>query len=189
MKLFYFVGWLIVRMFAKMFYRLKVIGIENFPEGKILLAPNHISLADPPVLGSAVDRELSYMAKKELFENKLMNFILRKVNVFPVSRESIDPSAIKNAVRILKNNKPLVIFPQGTRNKDFSEERIKLGFIKIAKIAKSDILPVAIINTDKMMSFKQIKIIFSKPIPISLPEENILQIYVKSMKTMLNKYS
>ncbi len=188
MKPFYFIGWLIIRTFVKLFYRLKVVGIENFPKGKVLVAPNHISLADPPILGCSIKQELNYMAKKELFENKVLDFFLRKVNVFPVTRENVEPSSIKNAVKILNQNKPLVLFPQGTRSKNFNPEKIKTGFIKIAKMAKANILPVAIINTDKMIKFKQIKIIISKPIFQELTEKDILNKYILAMKEMLCNY-
>jgi 1-acyl-sn-glycerol-3-phosphate acyltransferase len=187
MRPIYFIGWLITRTIAKIFYRLKIFGIENFPNGKVIIAPNHISLADPPIIGCCIKKELNYMAKKELFENKFMDFVLRKINAFPVTRENVDKTAIKNAIKILKNNKPLVLFPQGTRNKVFAKENIKLGFIKIAKIAQADILPVAIVNTDKLKLFKQIKVFFATPIPYWLPEEIILQKYIAIMEKMLTE--
>lgn len=188
MKFIYLTGWIITRVVAKLIFRLKIINKENFVSGRILIAPNHTSYVDPPIVGCSVPKELYYMAKKELFESKIMGFLLRKTNAFPVEREKIDPSTIKTAVKILKSNKPLVLFPEGTRRKFFCGENIKNGFVKIAKIANADILPVAIINTNNLKFFKQIKVVFGKKISCSLGEKEILETYISEMEKMLKKY-
>lgn len=80
MKFIYLTGWIITRVVAKLIFRLKIINKENFVSGRILIAPNHTSYVDPPIVGCSVPKELYYMAKKELFESKIMGFLLRKTN-------------------------------------------------------------------------------------------------------------
>lgn len=92
-------------------------GRENIPkEGAIIVAPNHKSNFDPPIVGVAFkDRIIHYMAKEELFKNPIFGYILRQFGTFPVKRGSIDRMAIRRAILELKEGNALGIFPEGTR--------------------------------------------------------------------------
>ena len=130
-----------------------VIGAENIPaEGAFILAANHVSNFDPPFLGAFINREVCYMGKEELFKNPIMAAICRALHVFPVKRGAADKTAIKTAIKILKDGKCLGIFPEGTRSKTNKLGKAQAGVILIAAMTKAPIIPAAIINTEKIFS-------------------------------------
>jgi 1-acyl-sn-glycerol-3-phosphate acyltransferase len=84
------------------------------------------------------------MAKKELFENSFLRFLLTKIKVFPVDREGNSLTALKNSLKILKSNNTLGIFPEGTRVKGFNENSVKGGIGMLVVRSKATVLPVYI---------------------------------------------
>ncbi len=103
--------------FAKLFFGLRVSGLEHIPrEGGMVVASNHMSSWDPPVVGVAVPREIHFMAKKELFEKPGSRLLMLALRAFPVDRERSDLGAIKAALRKLDDGLAIGIFAQGTRN-------------------------------------------------------------------------
>lgn len=126
-------------------YRPNVEGIENLTcDTGFILAGNHKSLLDVPLLASSVDLNVRFMGKKELFENSIGNSIFTKLGAFPVDREGIDLNAIKTAMRLLKEDEVLGIFPEGTRNKGEELLPFKDGTIRIAMKTKKPIIPFGI---------------------------------------------
>lgn len=147
------------------FIRVKVIGKENVPKDTgYVLASGHTSNWDPVILGFACPDELNFMAKKELFKNKILAAILRAVNAFPIDRGANDVRAIKTALRVLKDNKPLLIFPEGTRikEKNHTADDAKNGMTMLAHRTHCPILPTAIVGEYKI--FKTVTVVFGKPI-------------------------
>lgn len=133
--------------------RTRVLGAENIPtSGAFILAANHVSNWDPPFLGTFIDREVCYMGKEELFSNPVMAWICRHLYVFPVKRGAADKTAIKTAVKILREGKCLGIFPEGTRSKTGKLGRAEAGVSLIAAMTKAPIIPAAIVNTEKIFS-------------------------------------
>ena len=131
----------------------KIIGTENIPkDGAFILAANHVSNWDPPFLGTFIDREVCYMGKEELFSNPVMAWICRNLHVFPVKRGAADKSAIKTAIKLLKDGKCFGIFPEGTRSKTGKLGKAEPGVSLIAAMTKSIIIPAAIVNTEKIFS-------------------------------------
>ena len=131
----------------------RVIGAENIPsEGAFILAANHVSNWDPPFLGTFIEREVNYMGKEELFANPVMAWICRALHVFPVKRGAADKTAIKTAVKILREGKCFGIFPEGTRSKTGKLGRAEAGVSLIAAMTKVPIIPAAIVNTEKIFS-------------------------------------
>lgn len=93
----------LVKGIFKILYRIEVEGIDNIPkEGRAILCANHISNLDPIVLGIICPRPISFMAKKELFSNKLFSKLFYSLNAFPVDRQSSDISAIRKSLEVLK---------------------------------------------------------------------------------------
>lgn len=153
----------IVWFALKPFYRMKVEGRENIPKkGPLLICSNHISNLDPPVVGGAIRRDMFYIAKEELFENKWLGGLLRRSNVFPIKRGMSDRGALKKALNVLRKDKGLVIFPEGTRSKtgQLGEGLSGVGFFALRSDAV--VLPCAIIGPYKI--FKPVRIVFGKPI-------------------------
>ena len=94
--------------------RWEVFGRENIPaDGPVVIACNHLSLLDPPVLGAAATRQVHFMAKSELFRPSWFGAIIRKLGAFPVRRGAMDRDAIKTGLTILKEKKSLQFFPKG----------------------------------------------------------------------------
>ncbi len=151
------------------FFRWQISGAENIPkQGGVIIAANHISLWDPPVVGTAVPRPLHFMAKEELFANGILRFIITALNAFPVKRGTADRSAIRKALALLAQGELLGLFPEGTRSKNGELGNPEAGVAMIALKANVPIIPAAIIGTNKVFSkesfLPQFKIYFGKPV-------------------------
>lgn len=133
----------LLNIIFRIIFRININGEYNIPkEGNLLICANHINLLDPIVLALTTKRQIFFMAKKELFENKIFKWILLKVGAFPVDRDGSDVSAIKTALRVLKNDDILGIFPEGTRVDEFNLDNAKPGIAMLALKGKSKVLPV-----------------------------------------------
>ncbi|MDD5618301.1 MAG: lysophospholipid acyltransferase family protein, partial [Candidatus Omnitrophica bacterium] len=138
----------------RLLFFLKIEGLENIPsKGAYLLACNHSSFLDPPVLGGAFYGarwiKLNFLAKEELFHNKVFAWFLVRLKTFPVKRQSADIGAIKECIRRVKKGEPLAIFPEGERS---PKGEITQGFPGIALVAAktgAPVIPVFIKDTDR----------------------------------------
>ena len=160
------------RLWYGIILRTHVIGAENIPaNGAFILAANHVSNWDPPFLGTFIKREVYYMGKEELFKNPVMAAICRGLHVFPVKRGAADKTAIKTAVKLLKDGKCLGIFPEGTRSKTGKLGKAEAGVSLIAAMTKSPIIPAAIVNTEKIFTreaiFPPLAVVYGSPIKFS----------------------
>lgn len=134
--------WL-VRAYATIFHGLRVTGLEHVPQGVgLVVACNHESGWDPPIVGVSINRRLEFMAKKELFEKPLSRAVMRGLRAFPVDREGQDLGAIREAIRRLKDGRAIGIFVQGTRNSGDAEALDGGSFL--AQRAGTPVLPAAI---------------------------------------------
>ncbi|WEV45173.1 1-acyl-sn-glycerol-3-phosphate acyltransferase [Streptococcaceae bacterium ESL0687] len=147
--------------------------VPDKSENYILVAP-HRSLWDPVYLAYATrPKQFIFMAKKELFKNKLFAWWIKKCGAFPVDRANPGPSAIKIPVKALKeSDKSLVMFPTGSRHSD----DIKGGVLVIAKMAKVRIVPAVYqgpISFKDLLKRKKVKLNFGEPIDVSdIPRAN-----------------
>ena len=140
---FYYLAAFAVRNYARLFLGLEVYGVENIPRTPgLVLASNHFSTFDPPMIGSVVPREVHFMAKKELFESQPMRWLSVHLMAFPVDRSKSDMRAIKEALRHLKEGSAVGIFPQGTRKAADKEALDGAAFL--AQRAGVPLLPAAI---------------------------------------------
>ncbi|ADQ14970.1 lysophospholipid acyltransferase family protein [Halanaerobium hydrogeniformans] len=137
----------IIYFIFRVFFRAKVSGQENLPqEGGVIIMSNHISLLDPPLIASVLNRPVHFMAKKELFENPILKVILYIADAFPVDRDSTDIKAVKKALNILKNDEVLGLFPEGTRGDESEVADLKDGSVMLAVRSRVPIVPVGIKN-------------------------------------------
>lgn len=135
----------------KLVYRLKVIGRENLPkDNAYIIAANHLSTLDPPLVCGIVNKGVAYMAKKELFKNPFMRWWLNWLGAFAVDREKLGISTIKTVMNIKQTGWVLGIFPQGTRQEPGKITDITKGFASIAKKTKCGILPIGITGTQEV---------------------------------------
>lgn len=133
------------------FFRGKVSGREYPPDsGPFILASNHISYFDPPMVAAFTDREMFFFAKRELFKNKIFGALIRKVNARPVRRGVFDRGGLETAVGLLEEGKGLVIFPEGTRSLTDDFLSAKPGIGMIACQAKVAIVPVFIHGSNSL---------------------------------------
>jgi len=134
-----------LRVLFSSFFGLRVLGRENVPaSGPLLLVSNHQSFLDPILCGVALKRELDFMARDSLFDNKLLGLQIRALNTFPVQRDHADVGAIKEVIKRLQQGKAVTIFPEGTRSDDGQIKPFKSGFELIARRAKATTVPVLI---------------------------------------------
>ena len=105
------------------------------------------------------------MGKKELFKYKWFAFILEKLNVFPVDRQGTDIKSVKKSLRVLKEDKVLGIFPEGTKVKGYNIENAKPGIALMAVKSQTNILPIHIISNYK--TFNKIDVKIGKLIDVS----------------------
>ncbi len=133
----------LVRAYARLFRGLRVTGLEHVPQGTgLVVACNHESSWDPPIVGVSINRKLEFMAKKELFVKPLSRAVMRGLRAFPVDREGQDIGAIKEALRRLHAGRAVGIFVQGTRNAGGAAALD--GAAYLAQRAGTPLLPAAI---------------------------------------------
>lgn len=150
--------------FSRVFYKFKVIGIENIPlEGNVIIAANHKSNLDPIFIAAAVQvRPVAAVGKKELFKFKPLAYILNKLNVIPINRQKPDISTIKNILKAIKEGYMLGIFPEGTRVSEPGFGDAKAGVSMFAIKGKAVVVPISIISNYKL--FNSVTIYIDKPI-------------------------
>lgn len=130
---------------------MEIRGIENLPEsGGLIITSNHVSYLDPAVLVASLNRKIYFIAKKEVFKNTFISFLLKNMNAFSVDRDNVDMFAFKKAMNILREEKVLGIFPEGTRSSNGELQELKMGALKIAMKMGVPILPVGITGTHKI---------------------------------------
>ena len=140
-----------------------LIGRENIPrEGSFIVVSNHGSLLDPPLLGHALDRNISFMAKEELFKIPFLGFVIKACGAYPVKRGIADKNTIKTACKKLSDNNCIGIFIDGTRQKNGRVNKPKQGAALLAFKNQKLLLPVAIVNSHRLIRFKFLIPFFSK---------------------------
>ena len=165
MGLFYTVVKHLTNFALHVAFKMEYEGIENIPEGGGYLAcANHRTMIDPFFFVNKVKPQMSFMAKQELFENKITNAIFRGLGAFPVNRGKGDTGAIDTAVNILEEGGILGIFPEGTRSKSGIPLRPKSGAALVAIRTKSDILPIGISFDNPLRFRSKVTIRFGKVI-------------------------
>ena len=160
---------IVFRLLFYTVFRTRVYGRENIPkEGAVILAANHASNIDPPLMASLIERPVSYMAKIELFENPIFGAAIRRCHAFPVKRGASDRGAIKAAVTVLKEGHMLGLFPEGTRSKTGELQKAEAGLALIASMTGAPIVPVAILNSHRIFAngglLPQLRIMYGAPI-------------------------
>lgn len=158
-----------IRLYSELIWNAKAVGAENIPvDGPLIIACNHISLLDPPVMGSFVSRQVSYMAKRELFEVPVLGPLIRAVGAYPVDREGSAASAIKRSVEMLRAGGCIGIFPEGGRNLEGDKE-VRGGVALLASLGKAPVVPAAIVGTNLKKKRNKIKVAFANP--VALPSD------------------
>ncbi len=156
-------------------FRGEVVGQENLPRhGAFLIAANHASFIDPPIVGSHVPRQLCFFARKTLWKKGFASWWLDTVGTIPVDRDGgQDVSALKRVLRSLKDNKGLILFPEGTRSPDGRLQTPKAGVGFIVCKSQVPVVPVRLFGSfeafGRGLKFPRlgtrVSVVFGRPIP------------------------
>lgn len=163
----YLVGQIILWWYFHLVFRMKVIGAENVPkEGPVLLCSNHLAKRDPVLLGLSQRRQVFYMAKEELFQNRFLGGMFRMLGAFPVKRGSGGSDALEDAYALLAQNGVVGVFIEGHRSRDGKLLKPKTGAALLAYETKAPVVPVCITAGDGKQPgmFKRTMIRFGKPL-------------------------
>lgn len=171
-----------------LFFPTKIIHKERMPKKKkCIVASNHYSNLDPVVCDIFFRRKFIFIAKVELFKNKLVGWFLKKIGGIPIDREKMSPSTFKQTLYHLNKNHQVFIFPEGTRNKSGSEELgdVKVGLITFASKGEADIVPILLYQKPKV--FRRNYIIVGEPLKIV--GENPKRLTKEEMEVNLENYT
>ena len=147
----------------KFVFKGHLIGRDNIPQkDSFIMVSNHGSLLDPPLLGHALGRNISFMAKAELFRIPLLGFIIKACGAYPVKRGIADKNTIKTASKKLSDDNCIGIFIDGTRQKNGRVNKPKQGAALLAFKNQKLLLPVAIVNSHRLIRFRCFIPLFSK---------------------------
>jgi 1-acyl-sn-glycerol-3-phosphate acyltransferase len=139
----------VLRVVFDMFFRGEVVGLHHLPkQSGFLVAANHASFLDPPLIGCQITRQIAYFARKTLWKGGLASWWLDTVGTIPVDRDGgQDVSAIKRVLRALKDERGLILFPEGTRTNDGRLQAAKPGVGFIAIKTQVPVVPVRIFGS------------------------------------------
>ena len=136
-----------VRLGARAYFGTRFEGVHNIPpDGPLIIAPNHVTFADPPLVTIPIHRPVFYMAWDKLFEVPGLAWLIRRLRAFPVDIEAADSRATREAVRLLDADEAVMIFPEGGRSPDGRLQRFKTGAFRLACSRGVPILPVTIVG-------------------------------------------
>lgn len=145
-------------------FRLKVTGKDNVPStGSVVLCANHISLLDPPLVGTPLQRKVHYMAKEELFAIPGLGWYITQLGAFPVKRGGVSKDSIRLASRLLDEQNVIGVFPEGTRSNAGGAG--KKGAASLALKSNAVVIPVAIVGNYRPL--RRMHIIYGKPLDLS----------------------
>ena len=171
-------AWLAVNFNLK----LDVLGLENVPrKGPLIMASNHVSVADPPVLCVKTPRRIAWMAKKELFDIPVVGLCYRFYGCVPVRRGAADIAALRQSEQALRKGLVLGMFPEGTRSHEPGMQPAEPGTAMIALRTGAPILPVAMSGTESVSlprSFfhwlrsdqPSVRLVYGKPFRLEQPK-------------------
>ena len=139
-------------LLMRLYFRLEARGAEQVPPtGPLLLVSNHSSVLDPPLVGGAAPRQLSFLAKAELFDIPLLGRLIRALNARPVRREGSDARALKTALKVLEEGRALLVFPEGTRGPEGVLREAKPGAGMLAVLSGAVVVPVLITGSGRAL--------------------------------------
>ena len=130
------------------YFRLRRLGVEHVPDGGVILASNHRSFLDPFAIGCCIGRPIYFVAKRELFKNPLLGWVLNCLGAFPIRRGASDEQSMDTARALLERGQAVVIFPEGTRIRTGSLARPKRGVGRLALQTGMPVVPIAVTNSE-----------------------------------------
>jgi 1-acyl-sn-glycerol-3-phosphate acyltransferase len=158
----------VMALYILLFHRITIVGRENIPKtGPVLMFANHPSAFDMFLIACLIKRKVHFMAKAELFENRILGFLIRRIGAFPVHRGKGDAGSVKSAMALLARGEVVGIFPEGTRTRVRNHDRKKGGAALLAYHTDAPILPVAVDGQYRI--FRKMRVIYGKPFHLNPP--------------------
>lgn len=175
MNFYYWLGYHLSRLLAQLFFGFRIIHRERMIRtGPVILAANHQSFLDPPLVGNAADRAIFFLAKKSLMDVPVLGWLLPKLNVIPVNLEGGDRSALKALIRVLGAGECALVFPEGTRTPDGNLQPAEPGLGLIIAKTHAPVVPARIFGAfdawpigGKLHLFRKITVVLGDPIYFS----------------------
>ncbi len=162
----YFIGWSFFRLIYSTYFRWSIYNPENVPlEGPVILASNHASFIDPPLIGSALPRPVNYLARESLFRYPLVGTVLRSWNAVPVDRDGGGAAGLRAILDRLLKGGAILLFPEGTRTKDGELQSARSGIGLTVIKSGAPVVPVRVFGTYNAFSRAHK---FPRPFPIAV---------------------
>ncbi|TDY50755.1 1-acyl-sn-glycerol-3-phosphate acyltransferase [Alicyclobacillus sacchari] len=169
----------VVTTFFRLCYRIRVEGLEHVPpSGGVIIASNHLSNLDPPLLGVTIPRYIRFMGKAELFQISVLRALFSALGGFPIQRGRIDKQGIRTAISIVQEGGCLVMFPEGHRSKTGELGPLMPGIASIAKKSNATVVPTGIVGPYRL--FGRVTIRFGEPFVASELPSNVLVSHLSS---------
>jgi 1-acyl-sn-glycerol-3-phosphate acyltransferase len=144
----YFLGYSLCKAAAMLAFRLRIYGRENLIEdGPAILASNHASYIDPPLVGVSCRKDIHFLARKSLFEKPVFGPLLAQLNTVPVDRDRGDVGAVRAMIKLLKSGKRVLVFPEGTRSSDGNLQPARAGVGLLIAKSLAPVVPVRIFGS------------------------------------------
>ena len=155
----------IVRAYYFLVRGIRATGTENVASpGGYILCSNHVSASDPFVLATCARRRLHFMAKAELFKNRIVGGFISAIGAFPVRRGESDLGAVRESIRLLNEGHVVGIFPQGTRSRENAHTQLEPGVARIALRAGVKVVPAYIDGPYRL--FRKTRVVFGAPVSL-----------------------
>jgi 1-acyl-sn-glycerol-3-phosphate acyltransferase len=166
MNAVYFIGWSLYRAAFATYFRWRVYHPERVPlKGPVILAANHESFLDPPLVGCGLDREINYLARKSLFRYPVLSWVLRAVNAVPVDRDGGGASGLRAIMDRLEKGGGIILFPEGTRTPDGKLQTARSGIGLTIIKSEAPVVPVRVFGTYEAWG-RHVK--FPRPHPVAV---------------------
>ena len=170
----YRIVYIFFKLFFKLFFHLDIYGVENIPKtGGAIVAPNHRSFLDIPIMGVALPRRMRSLGKKEVISESRLGWLYQMLGGIPLDLDRTDLKGLRNAINVLEQGSLLLVFPEGTRSLTKEVGPVKKGVVFLSFKASVPIVPVGIVGagkalhkTSKMIKFSHLVVVFGKPIKL-----------------------
>ena len=167
----YRLGYTISKVVAKLGFRLRIYGRENLIEdGPAILASNHASYLDPPLVGVSCRKDVYFLARKSLFERPVIGPLIAQLNTIPVDRDRGDVGAVRAMIKLLKSGNRVLVFPEGTRSKDGNLQPARAGVGLLIAKSLAPVVPVRVFGSYAALPrsggirFVPITVVIGKPL-------------------------
>jgi 1-acyl-sn-glycerol-3-phosphate acyltransferase len=195
----YAISHALVKTMGRLLMRLRIEGADHLPpSGPVLIAPNHVSYLDIPLLGAMIDRPLHFMGKSSLFRGRWVGRLYRMLNGFPIERGSRSRIGLSEAVNRLKRGCCVVMYPEGGRSLSGRLQEPMPGIGMIVAQSGATVVPAYVAGTDKVLPvgawlirFHPVTVFLGEPIDFSeqIRKGNGKELYIQISRTVMEAIS